>query len=73
MNAQDQDRVFDDTTTKVMGAAFEAVCKKMDGIAYSDVIKEIIAKRIIEVANRTHDVDPERLADEAMKSLGVAR
>jgi hypothetical protein len=25
----------------------------MDGLAYSDVVKEIIAKRIIEVASRT--------------------
>jgi hypothetical protein len=41
------DRAFDDTATKVMGIAFDAVCEKMDGLAYSDVVKEIIAKRII--------------------------
>ena len=55
------DRAFDDTATKVMGIAFDAVCEKMDGLAYSDVVKEIIAKRIIEVASRTRAADPEWL------------
>ena len=48
MNAQHQ--TFDDTATKMMADAFDTLCQRMDGIAYSDVIKEIIAKRIIEIA-----------------------
>jgi hypothetical protein len=51
------DRAFDDTAAKVMGIAFDAVCEKMDGLAYSDVVKEIIAKRIIEVASKTRAAD----------------
>ena len=60
------DRAFDDTATKVMGIAFDAVCEKMDGLAYPDVVKEIIAKRIIEVASRTRAADPECLVDEVV-------
>jgi hypothetical protein len=38
----------------------------MDGLAYSDVVKEIIAKQIIDVASRTRAADPEWLVDEAI-------
>jgi hypothetical protein len=54
-----------------MGIAFDAVCEKMEGLAYSDVVKEIIAKRIIEVASRTRAADPEWLVDQAIKSLAA--
>jgi hypothetical protein len=65
------DRAFDDTATKVMGIEFDTVCEKMDGLPCSDVVKEIIAKRIIEVASRTRAPDPEWLVDEAIKSLAA--
>jgi hypothetical protein len=45
------DRAFDDTATKVMGIAFDAVCEKMDGLACSDVVKEIIATVASSVKN----------------------
>jgi hypothetical protein len=62
---------FDDATTKIMGEAFESVCTSLYDIAFSDVIKQVIAGRIIEVERRTGERDPRRLSQAALRSLGI--
>ncbi len=62
---------FDDVTTKVMGEAFDAVCRKLHGTVYPDPVREAIADRVIEVARGSSERDPQRLADAVVASLGI--
>ena len=59
--------VFDDHATKVMGEAFEAACKDLDGAGQHTY--EVIARRIIEAA-KSGERDPEKLRDWALTAFG---
>lgn len=61
--------VFDDTRTKVIGDAFDAVCGKLHGTCYPDSVREAIADRVIQIALRSRERDPSRLADAVVVSL----
>jgi hypothetical protein len=65
------DLAFDDTLTKVMGDAFDVICRKLHGSGYPEPVKEAIADRIIAIECRSSETDPERLADVVIKSLGI--
>jgi len=68
-----QDGAFDsDTTdtTHAMGEAFERACKALHDMGQPDIVKEIIAKRIIETA-KTGEHDPARLCERALAALGI--
>jgi hypothetical protein len=60
--------VFDDHATKVMGEAFEAACKDLDGAGQHTY--EVIARRIIEAA-KSGERDPEKLRDWALTGVTV--
>jgi hypothetical protein len=62
---------FDDATTKIMGEAFESVCTSLHDIAFSDVIKQVIAGRIVDLERKTGERDPRRLSLAALESLGI--
>jgi len=59
--------VFDPAATHVM-EAFDCACRSLRGIGQVDSVREIIAKRIIEVA-REGERDPDRLFDYALHGL----
>ncbi len=63
--------VFDETRTKAIGDAFDAVCGKLHGTCYPDTVLEAIADRVIEIAFRSNESDPARLADAVVASLGL--
>ena len=63
--------VFDDTRTKIMGDAFDVVCGKLHGSYYPDRVREAIADRVIQLALRSNEGDPIRLADAVVASLGI--
>jgi hypothetical protein len=68
----DEDRlagVFDDHATKVMGEAFDAARKDLHDTGQSDLVYEVIAKRIIEAA-KSGERDPEKLRDWALTAFG---
>jgi hypothetical protein len=60
---------FDDTLTKLMGEAFEAVCGDLHDKGQPLIVQEILAKRIIEAVGRG-ERDPERLRNAALSALG---
>jgi hypothetical protein len=60
--------VFDPAATHVMGEAFDCACRSLRGIGQVGRVREIIAKRIIEVA-REGERDPDRLSDYALHGL----
>jgi hypothetical protein len=63
-----QGQVFGPDMTKVMGMAFDAACKHLDGDGQAKV-KELLAKRILKAA-RSGERDPERLCAIALDEQG---
>ena len=63
---------FDPETTKAMGEAFDAACKALQDPEQPELVKEIMAKRIIEAA-KNGERDPHRLCAKALDALGVNR
>ena len=57
---------FDDSTTQIMGQAFDAACAELQDVDLPNLAREIIAERIIGAAKRG-ERDPKRLCD-----IGVA-
>jgi hypothetical protein len=60
---------FDDETTRLMGEAFDAVCKDLHDTGQSALVREIIAKHIIEAAKKG-ERDPVRLRNAGLAALG---
>jgi len=63
------DAAFDDEATQAMGAAFDRVCHCLHDNRQPEVIRQIIAKRIIEVA-RKGERNPDELCARALQALG---
>jgi hypothetical protein len=65
-----QEAAFGPELTRVMGDAFERATRSLHDTGQPDLIKEVMAKRIIDAARRgIHD--PRDLCLEATKSLGM--
>jgi hypothetical protein len=64
--------VFDAETTKVMGEAYDAACGELCDHGSPSLVREIIAKRIIDAAKKG-ERDPLRLCAKALDSLGLNR
>ncbi len=60
---------FDDRTTAIMGEAFNSACAAPLMKGQPDIVREVIAKRIIEAAKKG-ERDPIRLRDIALAALG---
>ena len=58
---------FDDTTTRIMGEAYEAACKALRGNE-PVVVHEVLAKRILHAA-RMGERNSERLRDIALAGI----
>jgi hypothetical protein len=62
--------VFDAETTRVMGEAYDAACGELGNGGTPALVKEVIAKRIIEAAKKG-ERDPQRLCAKALDALGM--
>ena len=65
-----QDAAFDSEMTRIMGEAFDHACASLHDIGQPDLVREVIARRIIEVA-QTGERDPIRLSDRALVAMGI--
>jgi hypothetical protein len=63
---------FDDEATRLMGEAFYAACEGLPDTGQAALVREIIAKRIIEAA-RKGERDPVRLRNAGLAALGYDR
>jgi hypothetical protein len=63
---------FDDDATRRMGEAFDAACRDLGDTGQPTLVREIIAKRIIEAA-KNGERDPERLCNAGLAALGLDR
>jgi hypothetical protein len=64
------DMSFDPQTVELVEAAFDHVCLSLNDIGQPDIVKEVIARRIIEVAEMG-ERDLDRLCTRALTSLGI--
>jgi hypothetical protein len=64
-----QDAFFGPEATRVMGAAFDKVCRSLHDSGQPSIVKEVIAKRIIDLS-REGERDTEQLCAMTLKSLG---
>jgi hypothetical protein len=62
---------FDHNATRAMGKAFDRACHSLHDIGQPDLVREIIATRIVEVA-RDGERDPDELCVRALKALGFS-
>ena len=65
-----QEAAFGPELTRVMGEAFERATRSLHDTGQPDLIKEVMAKRIIDAVRRGIR-DPQQLCLEATKSLGL--
>ena len=63
---------FDAEATTAMGDAFDRACKELHDRGQPEIVREVIAKRII-VAAKKGERDPERLCALALRSFGFDR
>ena len=64
--------VFDADVTAIMGQAFDFVIAQLHDTGQPDLVQEIIAKQIVEIAARG-ERNPARMADIALETLGLRR
>ncbi len=67
-----QGTAFEPEVCQGLGEAFERACQSLHDVGQPDIVKEVIAKRIIELA-RCGERDPERLCEQALQGFGVMR
>jgi hypothetical protein len=65
-----QEAAFGPELTRVMGDAFERATRSLHDSGQPDLIKEVMAKRIVDAVRRGIR-DPRQLCLEATKGLGV--
>jgi hypothetical protein len=59
---------FDECVKKLLGQAFDAACKALHDRGQPSIVREIIAKRILEAA-RQGERDPQRLCEAGRAGL----
>jgi hypothetical protein len=61
--------VFPPDVIDAMSLAFDQVCERLAIPETADAPRDMVARRLVELARRG-ERDPERLRDEALKSIG---
>ena len=64
--------VFDDAATRIMGEAFDAACEEVRDTGQPPLVREVMAKRIIDAA-RAGERDVNRPCDAALSALKGSR
>jgi len=67
-----QQSAFDSSLTKAMGDAYDAACADLQVSIQNDLVKEVIAKRLIRAA-KLGEKDTERLYAKALDAVGLSR
>jgi hypothetical protein len=65
-----QNSAFGPDATQAMGAAFDKACQMLHGGGQPDIAKEVIARRIIELA-RDGERNPDRLCERVLAAMDI--
>jgi hypothetical protein len=63
---------FDPETIAAMGAAFDAACKELGEVGQLQMVRKLVAQRIIAAA-RKGDLEPARLRATALSGLPLVK
>lgn len=63
---------FGPDATLAMGAAFDKACRSLQESGQTNVVREIIAKQIIDLA-RDGERDPDHLCEASLRALGFTK
>ena len=66
------DTQFDPETIAILGTAYDQAISRVNGQGQSEVVREVIAKRIVVLASKG-ERDPNRLCETALRAFGVSR
>jgi len=61
---------FDAVHVEAMGRAFDKAAAALHDKGQPTVVREVIAKRIIEIA-KTGERDPDKMCERALRALGI--
>ena len=64
--------VFEPEATGAMGEAFEAACRELREVGQLQMVRKVVAQRIIAAARRG-ELDPVRLRASALSGLPLAK
>jgi hypothetical protein len=70
LHHSNQDVWFDDAAMRAIGTAFDQACGALGNFGTGVIVREIMAKRIVEVA-KNGERDPGRLYRQALDALGI--
>jgi hypothetical protein len=65
-----RDDIFDAEATANLCEAFDKACRELHDGGQPEIVREVIAKRMIEIAGRGEH-DPGKLCDATLVSLGL--
>jgi hypothetical protein len=65
-----KDAVFDPTAIDAMAMAFDDICKSLQVESDAQLVREVIAKQVIELALHG-ERDPKKLQAEALKAMNL--
>lgn len=60
----------DPAVISLMGVAFERACRSLHDTGQPEIVRELLAERIIQLA-REGERDPKELCDKALKAFGI--
>ena len=63
-------QAFDPQAIEALGAAYDKACQSLNDGGQAGLVRDVIAKRIIELA-QSGERDPDRLCASALASLGI--
>ena len=63
-------RPFNPEATAILCDAFDQVCRELHDTGQPDIVREVIAKRVIEIASHGEH-DPKQLCRATLASLGL--
>jgi hypothetical protein len=61
---------FNPDATAVVAEAFDQICRELHDTGQPDIVREVIARRVIEIASRGEQ-NPEKLCVATLSSLGL--
>lgn len=65
-----RDPAFGPEATHAMSEAYDMACRALHDRGQPEIVKEILAKRIIKLAGKG-ELDPRKLCEDALKALGL--
>jgi hypothetical protein len=69
-----ENAAFDPAKVAVMVEAYECACRELNlTCAHSDPLTEMLARKIVEIAQAEAEPDAKRICEQSIKELGVLR